>query len=210
MNSIKTTCLVSTVFISIIGMTISCNNINRNTSHPEISNASIKEGEALAAVYCKSCHELPDPSLLSSITWEKGVLPAMGPRLGIFSWNGKLYPNMRSDFNLPRNFYPKQPVVKPEDWQKIIDYFVATAPDTLDVTKAGQRSIQMGLPLFASEAPHDTTSYPATTFVKIVHQGSLTEIITSDSTKKTVYRLYKSLHVIDSVKSRGPIVDVEL
>src|SRR4051794_35757418 len=60
-----------------------CNNIENDTRKVTSLN-SIAEGKKLAASYCKSCHMLPDPSLLNKATWEDGVLPHMGPLLGIF------------------------------------------------------------------------------------------------------------------------------
>jgi mono/diheme cytochrome c family protein len=63
---------------------ISCNNFQKNKSHQQVSNASIKAGKKLATQYCGSCHQFPEPSLLDTKSWENGVLPQMGPRLGIF------------------------------------------------------------------------------------------------------------------------------
>src|SRR3954467_15125720 len=97
-------CSLST--ISFVG----CNNIPRNNSHREISNSDIREGKELAATYCQSCHALPNPNMLDAKTWENSVLPAMGPRLGIFQWNKMNYPSSRYDVTLERNYYPNEPV----------------------------------------------------------------------------------------------------
>lgn len=75
---------ISLLVFFVIAFGMGCNNVPRNNSHPDISNSEIKKGQKLAKVYCQSCHSLPDPSMLDSKTWEKGALPAMGPRLGIF------------------------------------------------------------------------------------------------------------------------------
>lgn len=64
----------------------SCKSYHRNILHKEVSFTSIKKGEALSKKHCQSCHLLPDPSLLDAKSWEKGVLPQMGPRLGIFGY----------------------------------------------------------------------------------------------------------------------------
>ncbi len=97
------------VFLSIL--LSSCNDYHTNTSHPEVSLSSIKDGEELARKYCQSCHSLPDPSLLDTKTWEKGILPQMGPRLGIFQFGFNLYPSDKNDRYLDKNYYPSQPLL---------------------------------------------------------------------------------------------------
>ena len=213
MHSLKQNHLVTATILllvaSAIACCISCNKVARNNSHPDISNSDINKGEALVKIHCQSCHALPDPSQLDSKTWEQGVLPAMGPRLGIFSWNGKSYTYSRNDMDLDKNFYPHQPLVQPEEWQRIINYFIATSPDTLENRKAGQPAIKTGLALFAVETPADISLNPATSLVKITGDASA-GIVTSDATKHTLYRFDSKLKMIDSMRSRGPIVDVEI
>ncbi len=60
---------------------------HKNKSHENVSNSSIENGEKLARQYCQSCHLLPEPSLANSTSWENGILPNMGPRLGVFYYN---------------------------------------------------------------------------------------------------------------------------
>ena len=67
------------VFMTLVFFFIGCKNYNRNNSHPEITDADISKGRALASRYCQGCHELPDPSLLDSKHWEQTELPYMGP-----------------------------------------------------------------------------------------------------------------------------------
>src|SRR5690348_15705335 len=86
--------------IILIFSFISCNNYQKNASHQQISNSSIAAGKKLATTYCVSCHQLPDPALLNSKSWEDGVLPEMGPRLGIFYYGYQQYPSYVNDFNV--------------------------------------------------------------------------------------------------------------
>ena len=60
----------------------SCNQFAKNKSHQQVADSDIAKGKALAAAHCQSCHLLPDPAMLDAKTWQTGVLPAMGPRLG--------------------------------------------------------------------------------------------------------------------------------
>jgi hypothetical protein len=87
------------VFFFLLNL-CSCDPYNRNQSHKQIPTDSVEAGETLAKKYCQSCHAFPQPSLLSVEAWEKGVLPNMGPRLGIFNHYWTQYPSMRRDPNL--------------------------------------------------------------------------------------------------------------
>ncbi len=184
----------------------SCKSYHRNSTHKEVSISSIKKGEALAKIYCQSCHMLPDPSLLDTKSWEKGVLPEMGPRLGIVRYGFEIYPQ-RKDQNLPANFYPSQPVLSYTDWQNILDYYVATSPDSLLPAKR-KDSIREGLPLFKVEFPHLNYTGSATSYVKINPDDTAHPIIISDVIKQNLYFINKNLTIADSVAGTGPIVDI--
>ena len=84
-----------------------------------------KSGDQLAHAYCAACHEFPDPSLLDKRTWQNGVLPEMGPRLGVSSHS--LYAEVR------RNPHVQvlRHAVSDGEWQKIVAYYLAAAPDSL-------------------------------------------------------------------------------
>src|SRR5438309_1219233 len=102
---IKRICISGWILL-LVFIFYSCKHYPRNLSHAQVPLSSIREGERLAAVYCGSCHLLPDPSLLNSKSWEKGVLPQMGPRLGIFNHGFEQYPANRMDANLDKGYYP--------------------------------------------------------------------------------------------------------
>ena len=108
--------LVSFFFASLLVIFFtSCHDYQKNSSHASTPDASIKEGRKLAAKYCASCHLLPDPSLLDSKSWENGVLPQMGPRLGIFYYGDKQYPSYVRDKNVGNNLIIKtMATVSPE------------------------------------------------------------------------------------------------
>ena len=103
----------------------------KNPEHASVPDERIAQGEALAAKYCGSCHMLPSPDLLDASSWEKGVLPQMGPRLGIFEYRQQRYPNNSQDPNVGRGFYPSEPLLTAEEWGAVIDYYTAVAPDSL-------------------------------------------------------------------------------
>lgn len=188
----------------------SCQEYKRNKSHADILVSSIEKGKVLAAQYCQSCHLLPDPSLLDSKSWEKGVLPQMGPRLGIFNFNFTGYPSQKYDYNLDRNFYPSQPVLRYDEWQNIIDYYTAVSPDTIIIGKDQDQPIKDSLPLFSAIVPSFTYSTPATSFVKIDESVPDHRLIINDVVKQTTYILNKNLKKHDSIHTKGPVVDIEV
>ena len=121
---------IVSIWLIIVLAISSCSQIKTNPSHKNVSEESIEKGRELAKNYCQSCHMLPDPSWVDSKTWEKGILPNMGPLLGIFYFQNKTYPSSRFDMNVS-GVYPSKPLVSEEQWQNIIDYYTATSPDTL-------------------------------------------------------------------------------
>ena len=184
-----------------------CNNLHRNSLHQEVSLSSIEKGQALAKLYCQSCHQLPDPSLLDAKSWENGVLPAMGPRLGIFRYGFNVYPKTRDQY-IGRDFYPSQPMMTMSEWQNILDYYETTSPDSLPAQKR-KYGIKTGLPLFKVEIPGMNYEMPSTCYVKINSSDSLHVLIVGDALKKKLYFLDARLQLKDSINTSGPIVNVD-
>jgi len=188
---------------------ISCNHYKKNSTHQEVSDDSILKGKQLARVYCQTCHSLPSPSLLDTKTWKSGVLPAMGPRLGIFTFNYKNYPANRNDVDLPRDFYPSQSVITDEQWQNIIDYYTAVSPDSLPSQKR-KTPIKEVLSLFSVATPVFQYVDPTTCLVKIDTSITPHQLWISDILKKSLFRFDNQLNLIDSLQTTGPMVDMSI
>ncbi|RFM28465.1 FG-GAP repeat domain-containing protein [Deminuibacter soli] len=179
--------------------------LHKNLSHAQTADESIAAGQKLAAQYCQSCHTLPDPSLLDANTWENGVLPQMGPRLGIFEHLMKKYPSNQNDPNLDKNFYPAQPAVTAQQWQQIIDYYTAVSPDTLPQQQRTQ-PIQVSSTLFTVTRPKQQGATPATCFVKWDSAGR--HILTADIIQQSLHAFNGQLQPTDSLHTGGAVVDV--
>jgi hypothetical protein len=87
-----------------------------------ITDPRIMEGKQLADQYCGGCHKVPDPNLLPWRTWRFETLAAMAPFLGVYDPQSTYDPN-RNRY-LPDNFYPSDPIISQEEWQKIRDYYL--------------------------------------------------------------------------------------
>lgn len=98
----------------------SCSNNEKGNADSE--EEYLAEGKKLAAVHCSSCHELPDPALLDSHTWETGIMPAMAPKLGFTSFMGNYMVSAST-------------AISKEDWYKIIAYYKNRSPKKLLIPK---------------------------------------------------------------------------
>ena len=184
-----------------------CHEISKNSS-PAIPDSSIEKGKKLAVVYCGNCHLLPDPGQLDKKSWEKGVLPAMGPRMGIFRYMGQDYPSSRYDRYVSRSFYPSKSILQPGEWQNIIDYYVSTAPDSL----GGQNrkdSIRTGNKLFVGMIPKLRYENPLTGFVAIDTTVLKHRIVISDVSRESLYRFNQGLELIDTLFTKGQVVGID-
>jgi FG-GAP-like repeat len=196
------------VFVLLVVFALGCKNYHRNSTHPEITNAEIRKGEALASRYCQGCHSLPDPALLDSKHWEQTELPYMGPRLGIFVHYLERYPSSRNDNNLSKDFYPSEPVISPQDWQYLMDYYIAVSPDTLPGQQR-QMAIREGLPQFEIQEPKLKYYNPATCLLQIDTSNNRHTILVGDAFQKKLFRVNASMETEDSILVSGPIVGLD-
>jgi len=199
--------LLPALFLVINIFSCKSSSNHRNKSHEDVSDESINKGREMAKMFCQSCHMLPDPSLVDAKTWEKGVLPQMDPRLGIFNYGFQTYPRSR-DLDIGENFYPAHPVLPLADWQSILDYYEATSPDTLPPQQRPE-PLNSGLRLFTIEEPLVNYKNSATSYLKIFPKDSSHALIIGDAVKDQLFFLNRDLTITDSVKTYGPVVDID-
>ena len=178
----------------------------KNSSHTGVADAQIARGDSLAKKYCGSCHQLPKPDLLDAGSWEKGVLPQMGPRLGIFQYMNQRYPNNIGDPNVGRGYYPSGALLSEGDWKAIVDYYTALAPDSLS---AQERSVALrpDTTLFRIvAADRSSPAPPATCFIR--YEPVLQEVLTSDIISHRLDVWGSGLQPSNSLLLGGSIVDI--
>ncbi len=133
--------------------------------------ASGLSGKDLAVRYCSSCHAFVSPELLPKDSWKNDVLPSMGHRLGMF--DGDHQPDSLFEKGIggsivrKANIYLEKPTIAMEDWDKIKDYFVSNAPDTILPPKR-KTKINMGLRHFKYRETTYSHRPPLTDMVKIL------------------------------------------
>ncbi len=200
---------VSVVLLLILVFFLfSCNRIKKNKSHQNTADINIEKGKVLTATHCQSCHLLPDPSLLDTKSWEDGVLPAMGPRLGIFSYGFNLYPSSRNDVYLHEGYYPSKPVLNNLEWQNIIDYYTAISPDTMPAQQRSKK-IKSGLSIFKVQLPQYIYSSPGICLTEIDTTSFPHQLYLFDLSSKYIFRYNNQLVLIDSVKTDATITDID-
>ncbi len=173
-----------------------------------ISVIELKDGKLLAEKYCQSCHALPDPSLLSKEMWVTGVLPRMGPFLGIKSHHGESY--FRAN-DVGPDFFPPKPLLDSADWEKIVNYYTASAPETLPQQIKNVIEIKRELPFFSVIFPkspflYNTTSM--TSYVRVDNSVKPNRILVADGMANKLIVLDQNLNILKSNILNGPLVDI--
>src|SRR5690606_35113070 len=92
--------------------------------------------EKLYTIYCASCHIAPDIDDLPKHIWENNVLPEMGARLGIRDNGFNPYKDLNLqeyEARLKSGIFPprENPLITQENWDKLKEYIISTAPDSL-------------------------------------------------------------------------------
>src|SRR5689334_14799755 len=96
LSSIQVCVLIVCAVTTLIFIAYSC---NENTPESRLRQ-DMADGKELAKKYCVSCHQLPDPSLIDSASWVRGVLPAMAKRLYINNYMGQYFADRKSVLNI--------------------------------------------------------------------------------------------------------------
>ncbi|WP_229376770.1 FG-GAP repeat domain-containing protein [Fibrella aquatilis] len=162
-------------------------------------------GEALAKVYCASCHQYADPALLDKKTWQTGVLPHMALRLGIITDTLDLMRHQaqleEQEKGVKLGYLPAAPVLSAADWKKIVAFYAATAPDSLPHAPTPTVA---ELPLFSPRAPADSL-LSLTTLLQIDPAAHTLRVGTS---RGDVFTLDSRLRRLDSLHLTSAVSDL--
>jgi hypothetical protein len=178
------------------------------TKMPQASTGDIKDGKMWAGVYCQSCHQLPDPSLLPKQMWYTGVFPRMGPFLGITHYRGEPY--ARANDVDAKKYFPDQTVVDSAKWSHIIAYYISTAPEVMPPQKRTVAIIK-NLPFFDVKLPDTGFLYSTTAltaYAKIDTTVTPHRAMVSDGLARRFLVIDHNLHVQSSSLGSGAIVDL--
>jgi hypothetical protein len=145
----------------------------------------------------------PEPNLADKDTWLHGILPGMGPRLGIFEFGGVRYPSDKNNPLLPKFFYPSSPELTKEQWSAILNYYYTLAP-AAPLPQQRSEPIGSDLHLFKVIIPKFQIFHPPiTTCVKIDPGNHL--IYVCDGLDKQVSVFDLNLNLKSSARSFSPV-----
>jgi hypothetical protein len=192
--------LIGLLFFWVIGY--SC----RKGSSSEITTLeeSNLSGEELAKIHCSGCHIFPDPKSLPKAIWLNGVLPKMALRLG----QGEFMLEMMNFSNdemmaiINSGVYPQNPVMAKADWEKILKYYGENAPDSLIQNEILNTKELLGFSIKEQEI--DANEIILTQF-----DSTKNQTLIGTSIKSTVYSLSSNGNLIDSIKTKSPVVDIK-
>ncbi|MFT3844073.1 MAG: VCBS repeat-containing protein [Lacibacter sp.] len=174
----------------------------------KVSATNALTGEQLARIYCATCHIFPEPALLDKATWKERVLPNMGWRLGIRKAGDNPYENIEKDeVALVRalNIFPTKQLILPENWKKITEYYIQTAPPK-PLPQKTPPSFDSSLKQFhAQSISFPEKQVPKTSMLKYDSAASLLYI---GDAQNEVYILRSNLKLLASIKVESPPVDL--
>ncbi len=158
-------------FFIFLYLLISCTDKKqKNTAAVEEPAVSTLSGKELATAHCSRCHAFVSPELLPKTNW-RDVLKAMGHRMGIY--NGGIRPDSLFDPGISgeimrrSNVFPEKPVLAREDWNKIEQYFLTNAPDSIP-PPIRKNPIRIGLKNFKYREAYFAHRPALTAMVKIL------------------------------------------
>ena len=164
------------------------------------------EGDELSHVYCASCHLFPEPSLLNKKTWSD-VLPKIAELMHVDAYYNPF------DISGPEGDYPATRVGKDqlfpyEKWEKIVKYYMATAPEQQPGRVKEWPLIETGLRNFTTHSLYSRVDVPFTTLVKF--DTIRRRIFFADGSAEKLFISDTHLNVVDSFPVFTGATDINL
>ncbi|MGA0557470.1 FG-GAP repeat domain-containing protein [Larkinella sp. VNQ87] len=160
-------------------------------------------GRELAQKYCNNCHVVPTPDLLEKDTWKRKVLPQMALRMGFLADSISPFNQMTDPDEIERvlhsNAFADAPMLHPDDWQKITDYYVENAPDQ-PLPQGKKPATADRLPLFLVRKPVQSIDK----LITLLKYEPQSRRIAVGSRRGRVWFLNSQLQVVDSAVTFNP------
>ncbi len=195
------------LFLALMGSSCSSNSENNheNTDFEALKQidgtSEDLEGHQLAAAYCGACHLKPEPELPDKSTWEHSVLPDMRRRMGLITADD-FGLAVGEDSDVPSGIYSESQLITRGEWEKIREYYLSRAPDTLTGIKT-KIDIEYELPDFEPIVPTLNKQRPNLTTLTAWNkeQGIL---YFGDRFRQLFLIDGKSMELIDSIPIASP------
>lgn len=171
-----------------------------------LGNASLElSGKELSDLYCQACHIKPDPALLDKTTWKNGVLPDMRRRLGLINaedFGAKVGENN----DAPPGIYSGKALITQADWDKIQEYYLSFAPDSLG-TIPFDKNLKMDIGLFTVRMPDFHNKRPSLTTLVRYHPRE--KLLYVGDRLNSLFRIDPiGMKILDSIRIISPASDI--
>ena len=113
-----------------------------------LGNMTVNQPERAYQKNCALCHLLPDPAELPKKIWKEGVLPEMAMRMGVKIGDSNPMKGLSMEeqyFTQLHGVYPEKPMISKEEWDKIVEYILSKAPETLQLDNRKNRGKPLDL-----------------------------------------------------------------
>lgn len=165
-------------------------------------------GQALAGVYCASCHLEPPPNILPKKSWQV-ALAYMGYMLGMNNIDYLLDHAQFARENVEskrsylgkENMLPDGPLLSESDWESLRYYYVESAT-TEPLPQAGKPSLHWQLPQFEI-VPSDYRPDPAVTTMVHVREET-NEVYIGDAAAHTIAVIGSDSQLVYEPRRFGP------
>lgn len=159
-------------------------------------------GKQLARIHCGKCHQFPEPALLPKQTWERGVLPQMARRMGFNQLQNNPYADLTTQEMMrviSQDVFANEPQVAPEDWQKMVDYYVTQAPaEPVSSPQSAKKTLNR---FTVKSIVLNPGQPPVTTAVRIDTEHS---IIYAGNRRNQLYTINQAGQRLDSLATGSP------
>ena len=183
--------LVTISLIALVGVALFQSN-QKQKANEKI----LLEGKQLAEMHCTTCHIFPDPSLLTNELWNVSVLPNMGSRLGMKAHFDYFYPPV--DFTN----IPNKPVMPQQEWNKLVYYYLASAPDSLPAITTPRPAYDS---IFFTAEPFMDFSGGIITTLTLANE----KIYLAEAYDSSLYELDLAKSELKSIKYDWPVTDLD-
>lgn len=205
--------LIAFSFLILILINLNIFNNSNISSYAPISNIKSNDttfsGKQLAKIYCKICHQFPEPELLDKNTWKNNVLPNMGLRMGIkITGVNPFAGTPKEDLELVKSLgiYPDTPILTNEQWDKIKTYYINEAPNKPLEQKITSKKAT-NLPLFETKKIFiNNKGFPRTSMLKFDENSNLLYVADASN---LVYILDNNMTLKKTWKLPSPAVEID-
>lgn len=173
-----------------------------------------KSGKELANLYCGSCHQFPDPEILTKKSWNY-LLTDMGFRLGIVDYQpiaaispvALLHMSSREQLLNIGGLIPEQPLLSDKEWKSIRTYYIDNAPET-PRPQSKKQKLNTSLPQFELKIPAHQPKAAVMTLARVdpINGG----IILGNQHDQNLTFLSPDLNVVSIKPEREIFVDVSV